>query len=213
MRDEPVRTMRRRLARRSQLITARSRAKNEVHAVLVRRLKGQPPCSDLFGLKGRAWLAELELPIEERETVDAGLRQIDFLDSEVAEVDRVIALHALQWPEIGRLMTVPGVNVTVAATFLAAIGDIRRFPTQAKPSATSAWTRRSVSPATRRPSTGASQSRAPPRDGTRSSRPPGAPFAHPARCAPSTSASGPGAAIRSRSSPPLASWPACSGVC
>ena len=71
--------------------------KNEVHAVLVRRLKGRPPCSDLFGLKGRVWLAELELPVEERETVDAGLRQIDFLDSEVAEVDRVIALHALQW--------------------------------------------------------------------------------------------------------------------
>ena len=130
--DEPVRVMRRRLARRSQLITSRSRAKNEVHAVLVRRLKGRPPCSDLFGVKGRAWLAELELPVEERETVDAGLRQIDFLDSEVAEVDRVIALHALQWPEIGRLMTVPGVNVTVAATFLAAVGDIRRFPTPAK---------------------------------------------------------------------------------
>jgi transposase len=130
--DDPVRVMRRRLARRSQLITSRSRVKNEVHAVLVRRLKGRPPCSDLFGLKGRAWLAELELPVEERETVDAGLRQIDFLDSEVAEVDRVIALHALQWPQIGRLMTVPGVNVTVAATFLAAVGDIRRFPTQAK---------------------------------------------------------------------------------
>ena len=130
--DEPVRVMRRRLARRSQLITSRSRVKNEVHAVLVRRLKGRPPCSDLFGLKGRAWLAELALPVEERETVDAGLRQIDFLDAEVAEVDRVIARHALQWPEIGRLMTVPGVNVTVAATFLAAVGDIRRSPTQAK---------------------------------------------------------------------------------
>jgi transposase len=134
--DEPVRVMRRRLARRSQLITSRSRVKNEVHAVLVRRLKGRPPCSDLFGLKGRAWLAELELPVEERETVDAGLRQIDLLDSEVAEVDRVIALHALQWPEIGRLMTVPGVNVTVAATFLrrsatsagSHAGQARRLP-------------------------------------------------------------------------------------
>ena len=44
MPDEPVRVMRRRLARRSQLVSARSRAKNEVHAVLVRRLKGRPPC-------------------------------------------------------------------------------------------------------------------------------------------------------------------------
>jgi transposase len=132
MPGEPVRAMRRRLARRAQLVVARSRVKNEVQAVLVRRLKGRPPCSDLFGIKGRAWLAELELPIEERETVDAGLRQIDFLDTEIAEVDRVIALAAMQWPEIARLMTVPGVNVTVAATFLASICDIRRFPSAAK---------------------------------------------------------------------------------
>ena len=78
MPGEPVRAMRRRLARRSQLVGARSRVKNEVHAVLVRCLKGRPPASDLFGRKGRAWLGELELPAEERETVDAGLRQIAF---------------------------------------------------------------------------------------------------------------------------------------
>jgi transposase len=128
MPDEPVRAMRRRLARRSQLVSARSRVKNEVHAVLVRCLKGRPPVSDLFGRKGQAWLGELELPAVERETVDAGLRQIAFLDSEIAEVERLIALQAMQWPQIGRLMTVPGVNLIVAATFLAAVGDIRRFP-------------------------------------------------------------------------------------
>ena len=52
MPDEPVRVMRRRLARRAQLVAARTRAKNEIHAVLVRRLKGRPPASDLFGIKG-----------------------------------------------------------------------------------------------------------------------------------------------------------------
>ena len=39
----------RRLARREQLVRSRSRAKNEIHAVLMRRLKGKPPVSDLFG--------------------------------------------------------------------------------------------------------------------------------------------------------------------
>ncbi len=68
MPDERTRVMRRRLARRSQLMEARTRVKNEVHAILIRRLKGRPDGSDLFGKKGRAWLAELELPIEERET-------------------------------------------------------------------------------------------------------------------------------------------------
>jgi transposase len=130
--DERVRTMRRRLARRAQLVRARSRVKNEIHAVLMRGLKDRPPASDLFGVKGRRWLADQQLALCERETVDAGLRQVDFLDAEIAAVDEHIAAEALSWPEVKRLMTVPGVNVTVAATFMAAIGDIRRFPDRRK---------------------------------------------------------------------------------
>jgi transposase len=129
MPDEQIRALRRRLARRSQLVRARTRAKNECHAVLVRRLIAKPAVSDLFGLGGRQWLRELELPLEERETVDGCLRQIDFLDCEVAALESAIAKDALTLPQILRLMTVPGVNVIVAATFLAAVGDISRFPT------------------------------------------------------------------------------------
>jgi transposase len=129
MPDERTRAMRRRLARRSQLVAARTRAKNECHAVLVRRLITKPAVSDLFGLAGRRWLRELELPIEERETVDGCLRQIDFLGAEIAEVEKQVAAAALGSPEIKRLMTVPGVNVIVAATFLAAVSDIGRFRT------------------------------------------------------------------------------------
>ena len=127
MPDERTRAMRRRLARRSQLVRARTRAKNEAQAALVRRLIARPGFSDLFGVAGRRWLAELELPVEERETIDGCLRQIEFLDLEIAEVERLIARDALAWPEVRRLMSVPGVNVIVATTFLAAIGDIRRF--------------------------------------------------------------------------------------
>ena len=125
--DERVRVMRRRLARRAQLVRARSRVKNEIHAVLMRCLKDRPPVADLFGVKGRAWLNEQQLAVCERETVDAGLRQVDFLDTEIAAVDQLVAADALGWPEVKRLMTVPGVNVIVAATFMAAVGDIRRF--------------------------------------------------------------------------------------
>jgi len=132
MPDERCRVLRRRLARREQLVHARSRAKNEIHAVLQRRLQGKPPCSDLFGVKGRRWLAALELPLEERESVDAGIRHIEFLDAEIAAVERLIAQKALQWPEIRRLMTVPGVNLICAATFIAAVGDPRRFLTSRK---------------------------------------------------------------------------------
>jgi len=132
MPDGRCRVLRRRLARREQLVHARSRAKNEIHAVLQRRLQGKPPCSDLFGVKGRRWLAGLQLPPEERESVDAGIRHIEFLDREVAAVERLVAQQALNWPEIRRLMTVPGVNLICAATFIAAIGDVSRFFTSRK---------------------------------------------------------------------------------
>jgi transposase len=132
MPDERCRVLRRRLARREQLVHSRSRAKNEIHAVLQRRLQGRPPCSDLFGVKGRRWLAGLELPVEERESVDAGIRHVEFLDGEIAAVERLIAQQALDWPEIRRLMTVPGVNLICAASFIAAVGDPRRFLTSRK---------------------------------------------------------------------------------
>ena len=129
MPHERCRILRRRLARREQLMRTRTRVKNEIHACLQRRLQERPPCSDLFGVTGRAWLAGLELPLEERETVDAGLRQIEFLDSGIAAVERLIAQQALAWPEIRRLMTVPGVNLVCAATFIAAVGNADRFLT------------------------------------------------------------------------------------
>ena len=120
--------MRRLLSRRRQLVKQSTRAKNEISAVLLRTLQGRPPVSDVFGKAGRAWLAALELGLDERETVDAGLRQLDFLQAELAHVDQAIAEQALGSVEIRRLMTIPGVDVTTAATLMAAIGDVSRFP-------------------------------------------------------------------------------------
>jgi transposase len=127
-----VRVLRRRLARRWQLVRVRTATKSEVHAVLQRQLQGRPPCSDLFGVKGRQWLANLQLPCEERESVDAAVRHIEFLDAEIALVEKLVAQQALSWPEIRRLMTVPGVNLICAATFIAAVGNPNRFLTSRK---------------------------------------------------------------------------------
>jgi transposase len=125
--DERTRTLRRLTNRRERVVRARTRAKNEAHGVLGRNLCERPPVTDAFGKAGRRWLAGLELPVDERLTLDGCLRQIDFLDAEVAALDREIARQALAWPEVLRLMTVPGVNVQTAATFMASIGEIGRF--------------------------------------------------------------------------------------
>ena len=69
--DERTRVLRRRISRRERLARSRTRSKNEVYAVLMRRLVGRPPVSDLFAANGRRRLRELELPVEECETIEA----------------------------------------------------------------------------------------------------------------------------------------------
>jgi transposase len=125
--DEDTQVLRRRVARRAALIRQLVRTKNEVHAVAMRCLLGRPPVSDLFGKKGRAWLAEQDLPLEEVETAASGLRQIDFLGEEIKALDEMIAKTATGSPQFRRLMTIPGVDIGTAAAVIAAVGDIRRF--------------------------------------------------------------------------------------
>ena len=150
MPDERCRVLRRRLARREQLVHSRSRAKNEIHAVLQRRLQGKPPCSDLFGVKGRRWLAGLELPVEERESVDAGIRQVEFLDAEIAAVERLIAQQALELAGDPPADDRPGSESDLRRDFIAAVGDPRRFLTGRKLVAYLGLDPRSASPGRRR---------------------------------------------------------------
>jgi transposase len=213
MPDRETRVMRRRLQRRGQLVWARSRAKNQIHAVLMRCLVGRAPFSDLFGVKGRRWLAELELPEEERETVDSALRQIEFLDAEIAAVERLIARSALGSPEIRRLMTVPGVNVIVAAGFLAAIGDIGRFEGPRK-----LVGYLGLDPRVRQSGSGPATHGRISKQGSMSARhalveASWSTVRQPGPMRASTRGSASAAATRSPSSPPRASSPACSGAC
>src|SRR5947207_5402740 len=113
--DEQTRILRRRISARAQLVRQRTRAKNQVHATLIRNLKGKPPVSDLFGVRGRRWLAAQDLPADEQETVAACLRQIAFLDVEIGLVERALAKQVLGSAEMRRLLTLPGVNFVTAA--------------------------------------------------------------------------------------------------
>ena len=127
--DDRIRMMRRLVSRRRGLVKRRTQIKNEIAAALSRNLRGRPPATDLFGKQGRAWLAEQLLPIDERLTIDGCLRQLDFLGDELAQVDELLAQQALADADVRRLMTIPGIDAVTASTLVAAIGDIRRFPT------------------------------------------------------------------------------------
>lgn len=124
---EQIGALRRRVARRAALVRQCTRAKNEIHGALARCLLGRAPVSDLFGVKGRAWLAEQALPIDEAETVTGCLAQIAFCDQQISVIDRQLAQFAVSSQDAKRLMTIPGIGVSSAVTLIAAIGEITRF--------------------------------------------------------------------------------------
>jgi transposase len=94
MPDERCRILRRRPARREQLMRACTRAKNEIHASLQRRLQARPPCSDLFGVKAANGSPGWKCPSMSPSLLDAGVRQIEFLDAEIAAGERLVAQQA-----------------------------------------------------------------------------------------------------------------------
>jgi transposase len=125
--DDRVRALRRRVMRRAHLVRQRTRIKNRVHAILARNLVPTPPVSDLFGRSGRYWLSRQQLPDDERCTVTALLRQLDFHGVELAAVDKELACEALTDPVVGRLMTIPGIDAIAGISIVAAVGDFSRF--------------------------------------------------------------------------------------
>lgn len=130
--DDATHALRRQVARRANIVRQRTRLKNQVQAILHRNLIPRCPAADLFGHKGRRWLAEQVLPADERQAVGALLRQLDFHGQELQLIDAELARVALVSADTKRLMTIPGVDATVALSIVAAVGTFERFRTPEK---------------------------------------------------------------------------------
>ena len=125
--DPETLALRRQVTRRTQLVRQRSRLKNLIQSILHAHLIPSCPHGNLVGISGRKWLARQILPADERAAIERHLSLIDQINEALTVVEADIAVHALQDQTIRRLMTLPGLDVTVAASVAAAIGDIRRF--------------------------------------------------------------------------------------
>ena len=130
--DAATERLRRLVARRYQVVRHRTRIKNEVHAILHAHLIPKCPHADLFNRRGREWLARQPLPEDERAAIVRHVRELDRLAKDLAVLDHDIAEDALEDAAINRLLTITGVNLTVAAGLMAAIGDIARFESPQK---------------------------------------------------------------------------------
>jgi transposase len=130
--DQRTLALRRQVSRRTQFVRQRVRLKNLIQSILHAHLA--PPCPhvNLVGLSGRKWITRQTLPEDERVAVERHLAQIDQIEASLKLVDADIAKYAMGDPTIKRLMTLPGVDMTVASGVAAAIGDVRRFATPQK---------------------------------------------------------------------------------
>ena len=83
---------------------------------------------DLFSQRGRAWLKTLALDPEGAATLARQLAQLELIEQLLAALDQQLTEAAYQQPAVKLLLSLPGVDVTVAQTIVAALGDVKRFP-------------------------------------------------------------------------------------
>lgn len=128
--DAEVEDLRELTRHRAMLVRLRTRAKNRVNGVLVRRgiLR---PWGNIFGKLGRKWLTEVELDAVMRLEADQWLSLLDTYDQKIEVIERKLYhdyARRDRWRgDVEILMTMPGWGKLTALTILAELGDYRRF--------------------------------------------------------------------------------------
>jgi transposase len=107
----------------------RAKAKNQMQAVL--HQEGfVKPVADVFGKKGRAWLAGLALSPAGRVVVEVWLKVVDQMDAAILEQTKALEKMAAEDARARWLQTVPGIGAYSAMVILAEVGEIERFGTK-----------------------------------------------------------------------------------
>jgi transposase len=119
----------RRLVRtRAALVRFRTRLKCQIHALLAEHGVQLPEVTDLFGERGRRFLDQLTLPALSKFCIQADLRLIDELALEVRRADRELVALFRADDRVRRLRAIPGIGFFTAATVVAEVWDVQRFP-------------------------------------------------------------------------------------
>jgi transposase len=126
----PVRELRELVRHRHKLVTLRSGLKAQVHAVLAKEGVAVA-VSDLFGSAGTQLLDGLELAPPYATRVGSLRRLIATYDAEVTAAEATIAAALDHDRGYRALQAIPGVGPTLAAVFVAEVGEVSRFATAA----------------------------------------------------------------------------------
>ena len=121
---EKEREYRELLRHRCSLVRTATRSKLRVHSLLDKENKGFPYP---FTLKGRRQLDTVELRQYRQEILNQELSVIDFVEEQAQTQEEKIRKLARYNPDVHRLKKMPGFDVLMAMSFVAEVGDVRRF--------------------------------------------------------------------------------------
>jgi len=124
-----VRDLRQAMRHREWLVGQRTQAKNRIHAVLA-GYNLISPVSNLFGVKGRAYLVEVlanQIRLASQKVIADYLALIDLLDQKIIGLEDKVQLSEEQAHMVRLLMTMPGVGKIAATTVVGEVGDFSRF--------------------------------------------------------------------------------------
>ncbi len=111
---------------RKSLVDQRTEWQQRMHAQLFHQ--GVAPGFKLWSRAGRACLDDVELSPAGREVIETGIRMLDYLDAEIAPLDRKLSWLARRQSGCRALRDkLYGVGFMTAAAIVAELGDCRRF--------------------------------------------------------------------------------------
>jgi len=127
-----VREQRATVAQRTKFTRLASQAKNRLHAALHRHHLPLPTEGSPFTPANRDWWLKLPVSASERARLQSDLDTLAFADGQIETLTTALTADAASDPRVTLLVQLPGFSLVHSLTVLAAIGDIRRFPTDKK---------------------------------------------------------------------------------
>jgi len=122
--DVDVRAWRSLIQLRQRLLSQRVMAKNQIRAVL--RENDLAGAKWLWSKKRIAWLESLDLHPSAKLRLELNIEELKSLKVKMDRVEKELAVYADKHPAVRLLMTIPGVGIRTAETFLAWVDDITR---------------------------------------------------------------------------------------
>jgi transposase len=124
---QDVRDLRALIAQRRKMVSLATQARNRLHATLHSR-HILPPEGNLFAEEKRDWWRGLALPAAAQVQIENNLDTLEFAQKQIERIEAVLAELGARDERVGLLAQLPGFGLLTILAFLAAVGDITRFP-------------------------------------------------------------------------------------